>query len=152
MEEGWSIIDVFLKKRYDLIPNMVETVKGYATHEKETLENVMLARSQAMGAKNREEKNEFENILGGQLGRLMVVSENYPQLRANENFMHLQQELGSLEGEIEKSRRYYNGSVREYNISIRSFPSNIIAGMFKFKEGVFFEVDKVEREAPKVTF
>ena len=152
MEEAWSIIDVFLKKRYDLIPNLVESVKGYATHERETLESVMLARSQAMTAKNREEKNEFENILDGQLGRLMAVSENYPQLQANENFMHLQRELSGLEGEIERSRRYYNGNVREYNISMRSFPANIIAGMFNFEEGVFFEIDKGQREAPKVSF
>ena len=152
MEEGWSIIDVFLKKRYDLIPNLVESVKGYATHERDTLEKVMLARSQAMNATNREEKNEFENSLGGQLGRLMAVTENYPQLRANENFMHLQRELAGLEGEIEKSRRYYNGSVREYNISLKSFPSNIIAGMFNFEAGVFFEIKNTEREAPKVSF
>ena len=152
MEEGWSIIDVFLKKRYDLVPNLVESVKGYATHEKDTFEKVMLARSQAMNAKNREEQNEFENVLGGQLGRLMAVTENYPQLRANENFMHLQRELVGLEGEIEKSRRYYNGSVRNYNISLRSFPQNLIAGMFNFEAGVFFEVKNTERETPKVSF
>ena len=152
MEEGWSIIDVFLKKRYDLIPNLVESVKGYATHEKETLENVMLARSQALGAKTVAEKAESESMLTNTLGRLMAVTENYPQLRANENFMYLQQELSNLEGEIERSRRYYNGTVRENNIKIRSFPSNIIAGMFNFEEGVFFEVDKSQREAPKVSF
>ena len=152
IEEGWSIIDVYLKKRYDLIPNLVESVKGYATHEKETLENVMLARSQAMNAKNRKEQSELEGVLGGQLGRLLAVSENYPQLRANENFMHLQRELSNLEGDIEKSRRYYNGTVREYNIGIRSFPNNMIAGMFNFEEGVFFEIDKKEREVPKVSF
>ena len=152
MEEGWSVINVFLKKRYDLIPNLVESVKGYATHEKETLENVMLARSQAMGAKNIKEQNEFEGVLGGQLGRLLAITENYPQLRANENFIHLQQELSSLESEIERARRYYNGTVRENNIGIRSFPTNIIAGMFNFEAGAFFEIDKVEREVPKVSF
>lgn len=152
MEEGWSIIDIFLKKRYNLIPNLVESVKGYASHEKETLERVMLARSQALRAKNVAEKTETESMLSSTLGRLMVVSENYPQLRANENFMQLQQELSNLEGEIEKSRRYYNGSVREYNIVIRSFPSNIIAGMFNFDEGTFFEIDKNQREVPKVSF
>ena len=152
LEEGWSTIDVFLKKRYDLIPNLVETVKGYASHEKETLENVMLARSQAMNAKGRKEQSEFEGVLGGQLSRLLAVAENYPQLRANENFMHLQEELGKLEGDIERARRYYNGTVREINVAIRSFPTNIIAGMFNFTEGVFFEIDKNEREAPKVSF
>ena len=152
MEEGWSTIDVFLKKRYDLIPNLVESVKGYASHEKETLERVMLARTQAMNAKNRKEQSEFEGVLGGQLDRLLAVSENYPQLRANENFMYLQKELSSLEGDIEKSRRYYNGTVRENNIGIRSFPTNIIAGMFNFEEGVFFEINKSERDVPKVSF
>ena len=152
MEEGWSAIDVFLKKRYDLIPNLVESVKGYASHEKETLERVMLARTQAMSAKSRKEQGEFEGVLGGQLDRLLAVSENYPQLRANENFMHLQRELSVLESDIEKSRRYYNGTVRENNIGVRSFPANIIAGMFNFEEGVFFEINKSEREAPKVSF
>lgn len=152
MEEGWSLIDVFLKKRYDLIPNLVESVKGYATHEKETLEKVMLARSQALGAKTVAEKAESESELSGTLGRLMVVSEKYPQLLANENFMYLQKELSSLEGEIERSRRYYNGTVRENNIKIRSFPNNIIAGMFNFEEGIFFEVDKSQKEPPKVAF
>jgi Uncharacterized conserved protein len=152
MEEGWSAVEVFLKKRYDLIGNLVETVKGYALHEKETLENVILARSQAMNAQNRAEKSECEGFLAGQLGRLLAVSENYPQLRANENFMHLQQELSSLESEIETARRYYNGTVRGNNIAILSFPTNIIAGMFNFEEGVFFQIEKNEMEVPKVSF
>jgi Uncharacterized conserved protein len=152
MKEAWSIVDVFLNKRYDLIPNLVETVRGYAEHESETFENVILARSQAMGAKNIGDKIESEGMLGSVLGRLMAISESYPQLRANENFMHLQAELASLEDEIEKARRYYNGTVRENNIYVNSFPSNIIAGVFNFPEGTFFEGEERKREAPKVSF
>ena len=142
----------FLNKRYDLILNLVETVKGYAAHESEALERVMLARSQAMGAKDISEKVASESVFGNALGRLLAVSENYPQLRANENFMHLQQELSSLEDDVEKSRRYYNGAVRENNIYILSFPVNIIAGMFSFKAGVFFEGEENKRETPRVSF
>ena len=153
MEEAWSIVDVFLNKRYDLIPNLVETVKGYATHENETLESVILARNQAMGAKDVANKVESEATLGSVLGRLMVVSEKYPELHANENFMHLQGELSNLEQEIERARRYYNGTVRENNICIKSFPSNIIAGRFNFTKGTFFEIkEKEKREVPKVSF
>ena len=152
MEESWSIVDVFLNKRYDLIPNLVEAVKGYAAHENETLENVILARNQSLGAKNVTEKVESESMLTNALSRLMIVSENYPQLLANENFMHLQNELGNLESEIERARRYYNGTVRENNIGVRTFPQNIIAGMFNFDEGKFFEVAEAKREAPKVSF
>ena len=152
MEESWSIVDVFLNKRYDLIPNLVETVKGYATHEKETLERVILARNHSIGARSVDEKVESESMLTNALSRLMAVTEQYPQLRANENFMHLQKELSSLEGEIERSRRYYNGCVRDNNIGIRVFPSNIIANMFNFDEGKFFEVAETKREAPKVSF
>ena len=152
MEEAWSIVDVFLNKRYDLIPNLVETVKGYATHESETLENVILARNQAMGAKNMENKAASEANLGSVLGRLMVVSEKYPELRANENFMYLQGELTNLEQEIGRARRYYNGTVRENNIYVKSFPSNMIAGMFNFTEGTFFEIEERKRETPIVSF
>jgi len=152
MEESWSIVDVFLNKRYDLIPNLVETVKGYATHEKETLESVILARSQALGARTVSEKVESESMLANTLGRLMAVTEQYPALRANENFMYLQRELSSLESEIERSRRYYNACVRDNNIGIKSFPSNIIANMFNFDEGKFFEVVEAKREVPKVSF
>ena len=152
MEEAWSIVDVFLNKRYDLIPNLVETVKGFAAHENETLESVILARNQSLGARNVAEKVESESVLSNALGRLMVVTEQYPQLLANENFMHLQNELSGLESEIERARRYYNGSVRENNIGVRTFPKNIIAGMFNFEEGKFFEVAQTKREAPKVSF
>ena len=151
VEEGWSIIDVFLKKRYDLIPNLVETVKGYAAHEKETFETIARARSQAMGAKDIASRMDSENALGNVLGRLMVVSENYPELKANENFMYLQQQLSKLEGELEKARRYYNGTVRELNIAIKTFPANIIANMFRFTESVFFESADQEKEVPQVS-
>ena len=153
MDEAWSIVDVFLKKRYDLIPNLVESVKGYATHEKETLEAVINARNKAMGATNMSSRLDSENVLEGYLGRLMAISENYPVLRTNENFMHLQRELAKLEDEVERSRRYFNGTVRENNIGVKVFPVSIIAGMFNFKEGVFYEIrDKKERDAPQVSF
>ena len=151
VEEGWSTIDVFLKKRYDLIPNLVSSVKGYAAHEKETFESVTLARSNAMGAKDMKSRMDSENTLGNVLGRLMVVSEKYPDLKANENFMYLQQELSKLEGELEKARRYYNGTVRELNIAIKTFPANIIANMFRFTEAVFFESAEKDKEVPQVS-
>ena len=153
MDEGWSVIDVFLTKRYDLISNLVESVKGYATHEKETLEAVILARSNAMGAKDLESKAQCEGELGSVLGRLMAITENYPELRANENFIYLQQEMSQLENGIEKARRYYNGTVRENNIAIKVFPARIIANMFRFTDGKFFEtVDETHRDAPRVSF
>ncbi len=152
-EEGWSSIDVFLKKRYDLIPNLVETVKGYAAHEKETFENVTQARANAMAAKGVGEQQVAENNLNKALMSLYAVAEQYPELKANQNFLNLQNQIETLEGEIEKSRRYYNGTVREYNIKVSSFPSNIIAGMFGFVKEKFFELTNVaEREVPKVQF
>lgn len=152
-EEAWSGIDVFLKKRYDLIPNLVETVKGYATHEKETFENVTQARANAMSAKGVGEQEQAENNLNKALMNLYAVAEQYPDLKANSNFINLQNQLESLEGEIEKSRRYYNGSVRENNIAVATFPSNIIAGMFGFIKQKFFELTNLaERETPKVQF
>ena len=151
VEEGWSTIDVFLKKRYDLVPNLVSSVKGYAAHEKETFESVTRARSMAMGAKDMTSRMNSENALGGVLGRLMAVAENYPDLKANENFMYLQQELSKLEGELERVRRYYNGTVREMNIAIKTFPANIIANMFRFKDGVFFESAENDKEVPQVS-
>jgi len=150
--EGWSTIDVFLKKRYDLVPNLVETVKGYASHEKETFESVIRARSRAMGAKDMASRAESEDALGNTLGRLMVVSESYPELKANENFMYLQKELSRLEDELARARRYYNGTVRENNIAIETFPSNIVANMFRFAKGDFFEVGMGEGAVPQMTF
>ncbi len=152
-EEGWSSIDVFLKKRYDLIPNLVETVKGYATHEKETFENVTQARANAMAAKGVGEQEVAENNLNKALMNLYAVAEQYPDLKANANFMSLQNQIETLEGEIEKSRRYYNGTVREYNVKVESFPSNIFAGMFNFAKKTFFKLtNTAEREVPKVQF
>ena len=152
MDESWSIVDVFLKKRYDLVPNLVEIVKGYATHERETFEKVILARSRAMGAKDMANRATSENALGSMLERLVAVSESYPALRANENFMHLQQALSNLEHELEKARRYYNGTVRENNIAVETFPKNLIAKMFRFAKGEFYEAGREERETPQVSF
>ena len=153
MEEGWSGIDVQLKKRYNLIPNLVETVKGYAKHEQETLDKVIKARNAALDAKGVPAQQDAENMLTGALSRLFALSEAYPDLKANTNFLQLQEELSQLEGDIEKARRYYNGTVRENNILIESFPSNVVAGFFSFKKGEFFEIDSPEqRKTPQVSF
>ena len=153
VEEAWSSIDVMLKKRHDLIPNLVETVKGYATHERETFDSVTRARAAAMGANTVGEKEIAEKNLNQAMMNLNAVAEQYPDLKANANFMQLQAELSLLENDIEKSRRYYNGTVRENNILVDTFPSNIIANMFKFVKSAFFELDNVaEREVPAVKF
>ncbi|WP_400080231.1 LemA family protein [Winogradskyella sp. R77965] len=153
VDEAWSGIDVQLKKRYNLIPNLIETVKGYASHEKETFENVTKARSQAQNATTVEGQQAAENQLNKALINLNAVAEQYPDLKANENFLNLQNELSVIEGDIEKSRRYYNGTTRDYNILIDSFPSNIIAGITKFKKAAFFEIDiAAERKNPQVKF
>jgi LemA protein len=153
VDEAWSGIDVQLKKRYDLIPNLVETVKGYASHEKETFENVTKARNQAQNATTVEGQQAAENQLNRALINLYAVAEQYPELKANENFLSLQNELSVIESDIEKSRRYYNGTTRDYNILIDQFPSNIIAGMANFKKAGFFEIDiEAERKNPQVKF
>jgi LemA protein len=152
MKEAWSVIDVYLKKRYDLIPNLVETVKGYATHEKQTLENITRYRSEAMQAKDRETRMQSEAGLGKALVQLLAVAENYPELKASSNFSELQRQLTDLENDLSAARRYYNGTVRENNICVESFPSNIIAGMFSFPQGRFFEIDQAEKEVPGVSF
>ncbi len=153
MEEGWSSIDVFLKKRYDLIPNLMETVKGYASHEKELFENITKARNLAQNASSVNEQGQAESALKNSMMNLFAIAENYPELKANQNFSELQNELTSLEEEIEMARRYYNGTVKENNISIESFPSNIIANMFTFKKGEFFEIsNSAERETVKISF
>ncbi len=152
-EEGWSAIDVFLKKRYDLIPNLVETVKGYATHEKETFENVTRARNLAANATGVKNQEAAENQLNQAMMNLYAVAEQYPELKANANFMQLSGELTNIEGEIERSRRYYNGTVREYNTTVDMFPSNIVASRFSFFKKEFFEITQMEqKEAPKVSF
>jgi len=153
VQEAWSSIDVMLKKRHDLIPNLVETVKGYATHERETLENVTRARNLAVGADSVEGKEIAEKNLNQAMMNLFAVAEQYPDLKANANFQQLQAELSSIENDIEKSRRYYNGTVRENNTLVESFPSNIVANMYKFEKSKFFELDNIaEREVPNVKF
>ena len=152
-EEGWSGIDVQLKRRYDLVPNLVGVVEGYKIHEKDVLENVTKMRAASMGATTIDAKAEAEKGLTGALKTLFAVAENYPELKANENFLSLQQELSTLETEIQLARRYYNGAARNFNITVHSFPSNVIAGMFGFKAIPFFELERSEeREAPKVKF
>ncbi|HAY3537087.1 LemA family protein [Elizabethkingia anophelis] len=153
VQEAWSSIDVMLKKRYDLIPNLVETVKGYATHERETLDSVTQARTMAKNAGSVQEKEAAEKNLNQAMMNLFAVAEQYPDLKANANFQQLQNELSSLESDIEKSRRYYNGTVRENNTLVESFPSNIIANMYKFEKAPFFELQNTaEREVPSVKF
>ena len=151
--EAWSGIDVQLKKRYDLIPNLVETVKGYAAHEKETFENVTRARAAAQQATTVEGQQAAEKQLSGALMNLIAVAERYPDLKANTNFLELQNMLSVVEGDIEKARRYYNGNVRDQNTLIESFPSNIIANMFSFVKSAFFELDNpAHKENPAVKF
>jgi LemA protein len=152
-DNAWSDIDVQLKRRYDLIPNLVETVKGYAGHEKGTLEAVIQARNSAMSAQGPAAKGEAEGMLAGALRQVFALAEAYPQLRAIESFTQLQQQLSQIEDTIQNARRYYNAVVRDLNTKIAEFPSNIIAGMFNFQTRQFFEItDAVQREAPKVSF
>jgi len=152
-DNAWADIDVQLKRRYDLIPNVVETVKGYAAHEKGTLEAVVSARNKAMTAQGPAAKGEAEGMLAGALRQLFALAEAYPQLRAVESFTQLQGTLAQIEDTIQEARRYYNAVVRDLNTKIAQFPSNIIAGMFNFKPREFFEITAPgEREAPKVSF
>jgi LemA protein len=153
LENAWAQIDVQLKRRHDLIPNLVETVKGYAKHERETFERVTQARNMAINAKSVGERAEAENVLTGALKSLFAVAEAYPELKANQNFMQLQEELASTENKVAFSRQFYNDSVMTYNTRIEIFPTNLIATMFKFGRREFFEVKaEGEREAPKVSF
>jgi LemA protein len=152
-DNAWADIDVQLKRRYDLIPNLVETVKGYAGHEKGTLEAVIAARNQAMTATSPADKAQAENILSGTLKSLFALSEAYPQLRAVESFTSLQNTLAQIEDTVQNARRYYNAVVRDLNTKIQQFPTNIFANMLGFKPREFFEVSSAtEREAPKVSF
>lgn len=152
VDEAWSDINVQLKRRYDLIPNLVNTVKGYAAHEKELFENVTKARTAAMGANSPVEKEKAENMLSGTLKSLFAVSENYPELKANQNFLELQRELTDTEDKIQASRRFYNGNVRDFNTKIEIFPSNILAGMLSFTKREFFQIEEGEKEPVKVAF
>jgi len=152
-DNAWSDIDVQLKRRYDLIPNIVETVKGYAAHEKGTLEAVVAARNQAMTAQGPAARGEAEGMLAGALRQVFALAEAYPQLRAVESFTQLQATLNQIEDTVQNARRYYNAVVRDFNTMIEQFPSNVVAGMGHFKEREFFEITAAaEREAPKVSF
>ncbi|HXK32091.1 MAG TPA: LemA family protein [Candidatus Paceibacterota bacterium] len=152
-KEAWSDIEVQLKRRYDLIPNLVEAVKGYAAHESGVFERVTQARANAMGAKGLKEKGEAENALSQTLKSLFAVAENYPNLRASENFQKFQDELTDTEDKIQAARRFYNGNVRDMNIQIETFPANIVAAIFRFKKMDFFETGAPEeKEAVKVKF
>ncbi len=151
-EEAFSDIDVQLKRRHDLIPNLINTVKGYASHESTVFTQVTEARSQAMQAKNIDEKIDSENQLMGALKSLFAVAENYPELKANENFLHLQQELADTENKIQASRRFYNGNVRDFNIKLQVFPTNLIASILGFSAYKFFEAEEEAKAVPQVDF
>jgi len=153
VKNAWSQIDVQLKRRHDLIPNLIETVKGYMTHERDTLENITKARSAAVDASSVADKSKAETELSGALQKFNLVVENYPDLKANQNFLALQEELTSTENKISFARQSYNDQVLFYNNKIEMFPSNILAGMFKFLKEEFFEIEvEAERETPKVQF
>ena len=153
-DESWADIDTELKRRYNLIPNLVESVKGYATHEKEVLERVIQARNQAVANNGTPmEQAKDENILFGGLRQLFALAESYPDLKANQNFLELQKELSNTEDRIQRARRFYNGNVRELSNRIEVFPSNIIAGMFGFQKREYFELDdEAQRAVPRVEF
>ena len=152
VSNAWSDIDVQLKKRYDLVPNLVETVKGYKEYEASVLENVTNARTSAMSQSSVAGKAQAENMLSSTLKSLFAVAENYPQLRASENFQKLQDQLSSIENDIQSARRYYNAAVRELNNAVQVFPANIVAGNFGFKQAEFFGAEESEKSAVKVSF
>ena len=153
VEEAFSTMDVYLTKRYDLIPNLVETVKGYAKHEKETLEAVISARNKAVNATTMEGKIEAENAMSGVIGRLFALAESYPDLKANTNFLDLQNQLKSIEDDIANARKYFNGVTRQYNTKIEVFPMNLLAGIFGFtKKPLFVVADEQQRQNVKVSF
>ena len=153
VRNAWSQIDVQLKRRHDLIPNLVETAKGYMKHERETLENITQARSKAIGADSVGDKAKAEGELSGALNKFLLVVENYPDLKANQNFLSLQEELTSTENKIAFSRQAYNDQVLGYNTKVESFPAMMVANMFGFQKSEFFELeDEAERQAPKVDF
>jgi LemA protein len=152
VDNGWSQIDVQLKRRYDLIPNLVETVKGYAEHESSTFEKVVRARDMAMGASGTKEQGEAENMLTGALKSLFALAEAYPELKANQNFLALQEELSGTESKIAYARQFYNDSVMSYNTAIQTFPNNLLAGPFGFKERDYFEIEVEAKTAPQVSF
>jgi LemA protein len=153
VKEGWSGVEVQLKRRANLIPNLIQTVKGYLDHERGVLEKLTELRSRTLQTDQPAERARLEGDLGRAIGRLFAVAEAYPDLKANQNFMDLQDELSQLEDQIQMARRYYNGTVRDLNIAVESFPSNIVAGMFGFRQAEFFEIeDEADRAVPKVEF
>ncbi len=153
VEEGWSGIDVQLKRRANLIPNLLETVKGYMAHERGLIEDVTKLRIEALGAKPPSEKGRTEGLLGDALGKLFAVAESYPELKANQNFIELHNSLDEVEEQIQLARRYYNGAVRNMNIAVESFPSNLVARRFGFTQAEFFQLDDAsERAVPEVSF
>ncbi|MBV6657994.1 MAG: LemA family protein [Devosiaceae bacterium] len=155
VREGWSGISVQLQRRSDLIPNLLETVKGYMGHERETLENVtaLRSRAQAVGDDHPAERAGIESMLGAALGRLMVVAEDYPELKASENFKEFQDALEETEEKLQFARRYYNGAVRQFNTQVEQFPSNLVAGQFRFQQAEYFELDDPsDRANPRVSF
>jgi len=152
VKNAWSQIDVQLKKRFDLVPNLVETVKGYAKHEREVFENVTKARASIMQAKDLKETAEANNMLAGALKTLFAVAENYPELKASQNFMMLQEELSGIESKIAYARQFYNDTVLQYNNAIQMFPNNVLAGILGFTEQQFFGVAETEKEPVKVSF
>jgi len=152
VDEAQSDIETFLKKRYDMIPNLVEIVKGYAKHEKETLENVVKLRNTAMSAGSFDERMKAETQLSGGIKSLFAIAENYPDLKANTNFLDLQQKLAETEENIQKSRRFYNGAVKEFNVKIAQFPANLVAGIFGFKAREFFEATEEEKQNVQIKF
>lgn len=151
-DEGWADIDTQLKRRYDLIPNLVETVKGYAAHEATTLEKVVEARNIAMKATTPQEREQAENAITGALKTIFALSESYPDLKANQNFLDLQKNLKEVEDHLQLSRRYYNATVRDFNTKIEVFPNNMIANMFKFAKRDFFQAEEGEKQNVKVNF
>lgn len=152
VDEAWSDIDVQLKRRHDLIPNLINTVKGYASHEKEVFEKVTEARAKAISAGTETDKMQAENALSGALKSLFAVAEAYPELKANQNFLELQRELTDTEDKIMAARRFYNGNVRDFNTKVQVFPTNIFAGMLNFSKREFFEAEEGEKAVPEVKF
>jgi len=151
IKEAWSGIDVQLKRRHNLIPNLVNSVKGYSQYEKNLLEQITQKRSEAVKVENIKEKAPAESDLSGMLKNLFIAVENYPELKANQNFLDLQNQLVEIENQLQYARRYYNGAVRNYNIRVESFPSNIIAGIFNYQQDAFFEISlAIERKTPEV--
>lgn len=152
VQEGWSGVDVQLKRRTDLIPNLIGTVKGYMAHEKKLLTDVTDLRAKSMSVQNLGEKGKLENALSHSLANLFAVAESYPDLKANQTFLDLQNQLSGIENEIQMARRYYNGTVRNLNILVDSFPSSVVANLFHFAKAEFFQIDEADRAVPKVGY